>query len=220
MAADELTRRSLLIRASALAAGGVLAQLPGALRAQGWLDEAAEAAARPDLVHETLNGVVAFVVPGKDRYSAAQGTRTASPGGIEAGATAVLVETLDTLIPSLSATAAAILNQMAIAVRAGAARGRFRSAFANLSFGDKARVFQRLDALEGSEAGSIRYLAGNLPGLAAYASYTEAGAFDRRRRRLRKRPVGWRLSHYSGVAEGRAELKGYFQGRRHAGPNA
>jgi hypothetical protein len=220
VAADELTRKSLLIRASALAAGGILAQLPGALRAQGWLEEAADAAARPDLVHETLNGLVAFVVPGKDRYSEVQGTRTGTPGGIEAGATAVLIETLDTLIPSLSATAAAVLNQTALAVRPGAARGRFRSAFANLSAGDKARVFQRLDALEGSEAGSIRYLAGNLPGLAAFASYSEAGAFDPRRRRLRKRPVGWRLSHYSGVADGRADLKGYFQGRRQAGPDA
>jgi hypothetical protein len=220
MAPAELTRRSLLIRAGALAAGGVLAQLPGALRGQGWLEEAAEAAARPDLVHETLNGLVAFVVPGKDRYSAAQGTPTFTPGGVEAGATAVLVETLDTLIPSLSATAAAILNQTAVAVRPGAARGRFRSAFANLSFRDKARVFQRLDGLEGSEAGSIRYLAGNLPGLAAFAAYSEAGAYDRRRRRLRKRPVGWRLSGYSGVADGRAELRGYFQGRRQAGSDA
>jgi hypothetical protein len=220
MAADELTRRSLLIRGGALAAGGILAQLPGGLRAQGWLEEAAQAAARPDLVHETLNGLVAFVVPGKDRYSEVQGTRTGTPGGIEAGATVVLVETLDILIPSLSATAAAILNQTALAVRPGAARGRFRSAFANLSFADKTRVFQRLDALEGSEAGSIRYLAGNLPGLAAFASYSEAGSFDRRRSRLRKRPIGWRLSRYSGVADGRGELKGYFQGRRQAGPDA
>jgi hypothetical protein len=35
---------------------------------------------------------------------------------------------------------------------------------------------------------------------------------------VHRRPVGWRLSAYAGVADGRPELKGYFQSRRAADP--
>src|SRR5437899_1214836 len=110
---------------------------------RGWL-EAAEAAG-PSVVEQTMNGLVAFVVPGRDRYSAAQGTMSAQAGGIEAGATRVLSATLDRFLPSdppLSSTTATILNQFALSVRASSRRGTFRSAFANLSFAEKAKVFQ------------------------------------------------------------------------------
>ena len=220
--ARALSRRELLERATALAGGAlVLAGLPDALRVRGWL-EAAEAAG-PSLVEETMNGLVAFVVPGRDRYSIAQGAKSATAGGIEAGATPAVVETLDRFLPSnppLSATVAAILNQFATSVRATSRRGRFGSAFANLSFAEKARVFQALEGLTGPDAGSIRCLFGNLPDLVAFLAYSEAGVFDRRRRRLRRRPLGWSLTRYGGTADGHAEFRGYLGGRRAAGPDA
>ena len=198
-----------------------MAALPSALRIRGWLEEAY--AAGPNVVQQTMNGLVAFIVPGRDRYSRAQGTKSKTAGGIEAGATQAVIRTLDHLLPSnppLSATAAIILNEVAANVAPSARRGKFASAFANLSFVQKAKVFQTLEGLGGDEAGSIRYLAGNLPDLVAFLAYSEAGAFDRKRGRLRGRPLGWRLSRYAGVAEGRREFKGYFEGRKAADPGA
>jgi hypothetical protein len=209
-----VSRREFLERAS------VLLALPSALDARGWLEDAL--AAKPDVVVQTMNGLVAFVVPGRDRYSRAQGTKAKTPGGIEAGATKALIRTLDMFLPStppLSAAAATILNEVAANV-APAHRGRqkFASRFANLSFTEKAKVFETLEGFQGEEAGAIRFLAGNLPGLTAFVTYSEAGSFDRRRRRLFRRPLGWRLARYAGVADGRTELKGYYQGRRAAEP--
>ena len=61
-----VSRRELLERATALAAGAVvLDRLPHALRVQGWLEDAY--AATPYVVEQTMNGVVAFIVPGRDR---------------------------------------------------------------------------------------------------------------------------------------------------------
>src|SRR5207253_1623111 len=131
---------------------------------RGWLEDAY--AAGPNIVEETMKGVVAFVVPGRDRYSIAQGTKSAKAGGIEAGATSAVIQTLDRYLPSnpsLSATAATILNQVAQAVRPASAKGKFPSAFANLSFAEKAKVFQTVEGFTGSDAGSIRFLFGNLP---------------------------------------------------------
>jgi hypothetical protein len=195
--------------------------LPDALRIRGWLEDAL--AARSSVVEETLNGLVAFVVPGRDRYSIAQGTKSAKAGGIEAGATSAVIETLDRFLPSsppLSATTATILNQFATRVRATARRGQFRSAFANLSFAEKAKVFQTVEGLSGAEAGSFRFLFGNLPDLVAFLAYSEAAVFDRRRGRLRRRPLGWSLTGYGGTADGHAEFRGYFEGRRAAQPHA
>ncbi len=195
--------------------------LPDALRIRGWLEDAL--AAGPSVVEETVNGLVAFVVPGRDRYSIAQGTRSAKAGGIEAGATSAVIETLDRFLPSdppLSATTATILNEFARHVRVTAGRGEFRSAFANLSFAEKAKVFQTVEGLSGAEAGSFRFLFGNLPDLVAFLAYSEAGVFDRRRGRLRRRPLGWSLTGYGGTADGHAEFRGYLDGRRAAEPNA
>jgi hypothetical protein len=201
-----------------LAGGAVLGGLPDALRTRGWLDDAY--AAGPGVVEETMNGLVAFVLPGRDRYSVAQGARSVKAGGTEAGAARVLIETLDRFLPSnppLSATAATVLNEVAASVRGTSRRGKFSSAFANLSFAEKARVFE---TIEGSEAGSFRFLFGNLPDLVAFLAYSEAGVFDRRRGRLRRRPLGWSLTRYGGVADGHAEFRGYFGGRRAAQPHA
>jgi hypothetical protein len=220
--ARALSRRELLERATALAGGAfILAGLPDALRVRGWLEEAS--AAGPSVVEQTMNGLVAFVVPGRDRYSIAQGAKSAKPGGIEAGATPAVIRTLDRFLPSnppLSSTTATILNQFALTVRASSRRGKFGSPFANLSFVEKAKVFRAIEGLTAPDAGSIRFLFGNLPDLAAFLSYSEAGVFDRRRRRLRRRPLGWSLTRYGGTADGHAELRGYLGGRRAADPHA
>jgi hypothetical protein len=47
------------------------------------------------LARDTLNGFVAFSLPGQDPYSHAQGTPRAEPGGIEAQGTDFLIENLD-----------------------------------------------------------------------------------------------------------------------------
>src|SRR5882762_3938709 len=46
------------------------------------------------LSRDTLNGFVAFSVPGQDAYSKAQGTPRSEPGGIEAGGTDFLITNL------------------------------------------------------------------------------------------------------------------------------
>jgi hypothetical protein len=202
-----VSRRELLERATAFVAGAaVLDRLPHALRLQGWLEDAH--AATPNVVEQTMNGLVAFIVPGRDRYSRAQGTRTKTPGGIEAGATSALIRTLDRFLPGplpLSATAATILNEFAAQV-APVNRGfhPFASPFANLSAAQKAKVFQAVESLQAESAGSIRFLVGNLPDLVAFIAYG--------------RPLGKRLTKYAGVADGRKELKGYWQGRKVAEP--
>jgi hypothetical protein len=217
-----VSRRELLERATTLVAGvAVLDRLPHALRLQGWLEDAY--AATPNVVQQTMNGLVAFIVPGRDRYSRAQGTKSKTPGGIEAGTTPVLIRTLDRFLPGplpLSATAATILNGYATQVDPTSRQGTFASPFANLSFAEKARVFQTVEALQVESAGSIRFLVGNLPDLVAFLAYSEAGVYDAMHRRVRRRPVGWRLTRYAGVADGRKELKGYWQGRKAADPSA
>jgi hypothetical protein len=214
-----ISRRDLLQRGAALAAGAaMLEHLPRALRIHGWLEEAQAAA--PNVVLQTMNGLVAFVVPGRDRYSRAQGTKTKTPGGIEAGAPSALIRTLDRFLPSalpLSATAATILNELAANVDPSSRGGPFGSAFANLSVAKKAKVFQAAESLEGESSGPIRFLVGNLPDLVAFLAFSESGAYSARRKRLLRRPVGWRLSRYGGIADGRNELRGYWEGRKAAG---
>jgi len=216
---SRLSRRELLERATLLVGAAALADLPRALRVRGWLESAY--AAGPNVVQQTMSGLVAFVVPGRDRYSRTQGTKSRSPGGIEAGTTQALIRTLDRFLPGnppLSAAAATILNEVAANVSPRARNGVFASPFANLSLAQKAKVFETLEGFGGEEAGSIRFLAGNLPDLTAFLAYSEAGSFDAKRRRLKRRPPGWRLAGYSGVADGRAELRGYFAGRKAADP--
>ena len=191
---SELTRRRLLERTGFLAAAGLLAQLPSA----PWVRAAVSAKA--DVNRQTMSGLVAFVVPGPDAYSRKQGETSKTPGGIAAGGTKTLIDTLDLFIPStppLTTTVAAVLNAQAVQLDPGIVPGTFESAFANLPFAQKAEVFHRLEALDAPEAGALRFLAGNLPGLVAFLVYAQP-------------MVGWKLSHYSGVADGRRELKGYF----------
>ena len=89
------------------------------------------------------------------------------------------------------------------------AQGLFASPFANLSFTEKGRVFR---AIEGNP--QTRPLVGVLA-LVAFLTYSEAPVLDPRTRTLRARPLGWTLSGYKGVADGRADFKGYYQDRMH-----
>src|SRR4029077_16881428 len=92
--ASGVSRRELLPRATALVAGAtVLDQLPHALRLQGWLEDAY--AAGPNVVAQTMKGLAALIVPGREPDARAQGTRSKTPGAIEAGTTAALTRTLD-----------------------------------------------------------------------------------------------------------------------------
>ena len=168
-----------------------------------------DAASQPpgDLLHDTFRGLVAFVVPGSDPYSVAQGVSTADAGGLDVGDLDDLIATLDEstpFVPQFSVVVASVLNGLAQAVNP-AAVGPFQSPFANLSFAEKVAVFQIMDATE-----SLKVLAGVLPAFAAFFCYSEAAAYDPATRSLTGEPLAWRLSSYSGVADGRAEFRGYF----------
>jgi hypothetical protein len=89
--------------------------------------------------------------------------------------------------------------------------GPFLSAFSNLSFLEKGRVFA---ALEGSPVSAP--IAGVLPVIVGFLSYAETAVFNPAARTISGRPIGWTLSNYSGVSDGRNEFKGYFKNRRKA----
>ena len=107
MAANELSRRAFLARIGVLGASSVL--LPQCAGPPATATEGSElglaalvALLRPvlgQLARDTLNGFTAFVVPGKDAYSKAQGTPRSEPGGIDAGGTDFLIENLDRFLP-------------------------------------------------------------------------------------------------------------------------
>jgi hypothetical protein len=198
--------------------------LPRALAERGWLDEAA--AAEPDLTRDTFNGLVAFVTPGDDEYSVAQGVSTEGPGGISAGATGAFIDTLDRALPAplvggstgttlpASAAVAQLLNNYATQVNPAASRGGFVSPLARLSFQEKGEVFRRFESDPAWEGSSVRYLAALLPAFPAFLAFSEAGVY--RNGQLTDTPVGWRISGYGGRSDGWKEFKGYWRGRRAA----
>ncbi|HEX8052088.1 MAG TPA: hypothetical protein VF517_03785 [Thermoleophilaceae bacterium] len=211
-----ISRRVLLERAGLAGAGALLAQVPGFLSAKGWLEEAQAQTA--DLSRDTLNGLVAFVVPGPDPYSVAQGQSTPEPGAIDAGATDQLIELLDRFVGVPAGTLPAsravseVLNGYAAQVNPAAAGGAFPSHFARLSFDHKVEVFRRFESE--TEGSALRFLSGILIGAVGFLAYNEGAVMDRGTRTLTSTPVGWTLSKYDGVAEGRPELRGYWKGRR------
>lgn len=97
------TRRLFLARTGVLgAAAGAGLVLPA--RADADLlpvDELVERL-RPvlaELSRDTLNGLTAFVVPGPDAYSRAQGTPRTEPGGLDAHGTDFLMAAVDNFVP-------------------------------------------------------------------------------------------------------------------------
>jgi hypothetical protein len=204
-----ISRRSFIGSGLAAAAASAVLQGHSFLGSRGWLDAAQ--LSPPDLVHDTFNGLFAFVVPGTDPYSVAQGMSTTEPGGVDSGAVDAFIATVDASMsfdPSFSATVAGALNGLSQLVHPGISGG-FVSPFANLSFAEKAAVFQIMDGTD-----ALKLLGGLLPLFVAFFTYSEAGSLDPATRTLAGRPLGWRLSNYQGVSDGRNEFIGYFRGRR------
>ena len=104
------------------------------------------------------------------------------------------------------------MNLVAQGVDPESATGPFASQFANLAFAEKAAV---LDVLEHDESfAQLWSLFGILPSLVAFLAYSEVAVFDPATRTLGAMPVGWTLTSYEGVADGRDAFVGYFENRR------
>lgn len=99
-----ISRRELLLRTGVLGAGAAVAGLwPGTARANvpeqlEWLLERVTEPALQLLAHDTYGGLAAFSVPGPDRFSAAQGVVSATPGAVAARAPELLMHTVDRYI--------------------------------------------------------------------------------------------------------------------------
>jgi len=140
----------------------------------------------------------------------------------------------DRTVP-VSLPLALLMNLAATEVRATSVLGPIpASPFANLSYQEKGRAFQLIEEahpslvalvdgaapepLHGGASGLLRFAGGILLTLASFGAYGEYGVFDRARRRVTRRPVGWDLSRYmpgrTTPADGWAEFIGYYQGRR------
>jgi hypothetical protein len=142
----------------------------GRLDVRGWLEGAT---ASVDVLHETYNALLAFVVPGRDEYSIQQAVTTA------------LIATIDGVAAyphNFAAILAAILNNIALGVN-GTATGPFTSPFARLSAQEKAWAFQFM----GSDD-VLKVIADVLPGFVAFFTYSEAGGFDPASRSLTSVP--------------------------------
>ena len=206
MSAGHLSRRGFLGQTALAAAAAALAQAPEFLPNGGWFETARASGA--DLLHDTYNGLLAFVVPGRDEYSVQQGVVSSDPGGVESGSVDALIATIDEstpYFPSFSSAIADLLNGTTLLLGLNVA-GRFASPFANLSTPQKAAVFQALDL-----SPDYKVVAGVLPAFVAFFVYSEAGSFDPITRSLTGTPVGWTISNYQGVSDGRAELLGYLK---------
>jgi hypothetical protein len=216
-AAALISRRSFITRA------GVLSGLAALGRLELLAPEAAFA--QTGTTVETLNALVAFVGPGPDPYSVAQGQSSPTPGAMAAGTTQALIDLLDHFVPATpsldlpaSDGVASLLNTFALQVNPVATGGGFASPFARLSFAEKAEVLRRFEeqteAQKDTPAGELRFVSGILVGAVGFLAFSEAGVFDKRTRRLTGEPVGWKITNFDGVAEGRKELRGYWQNRR------
>jgi hypothetical protein len=227
MRPGEVSRRAFLHRAGALGLAAALAELPIVLGRRGLLDQAL--AQSIDLTTDTLNGLAAFVLPGDDPYSVAQGESHPGPGAIAARTVPALIDALDAYVPATTVVAgdrslpasggvATLLNDYALQVDPAATGGGFASPFARLTFAEKADVFRRFESDPALADTEVRFVAGILPGFAAFLAFSEVGVYDRAQRALAGRAVGWDIAGYADPAEGRRELRGYWKGHRKAIP--
>lgn len=239
-AGDGFSRRVFLARAGIVAAAAGLWQLTSLVDVEGPAQHAL--ALEPDQVRDTINGLVAFVFPGDDEYSVAQGEDQERPGAIAAGTTDALIESLDRYLPApyvgdssgnhtvpLSGAVAGVLNTAALAVNPAASSGAFLSPFSRLSWEQKAHALRLLEEETGlpdhdlpqpltRASGNTEFLAGILPAFAAFLAFTEWAVWDPDTRTLTERPVGWAHSGYQDgrltPVEGWDEFHGYYQDRR------
>ena len=204
-----LARRAFLTHAGRLAgAAAVLGPFASSLTGQPAM---AVPVVDERLLHDTMNGFVAFIVPGPDEYSVAQGVSTAEAGGVDAHAADFLIGALKLsapFVPDFASTVAGILNDIASQVNQ-ASFGPFPSPFARLSFAEKARALAVMEEID-----PLKPLAGILPAIVAFVTYSEGSVFDPVTRTLTEQPIGWRLARYDGVADGRNDFQGYFHHRR------
>ncbi|MCI0747019.1 MAG: twin-arginine translocation signal domain-containing protein [Verrucomicrobia subdivision 3 bacterium] len=210
----DTSRREFLRKTGLLAAAAALAQSEFVRRAV--LPEA-RAGNGANLLADTLNGLIAFIVPGADRYSVHQGVSTPEPGGIEANATLPLIFALNLVspapppFPAFADLVAFILNNVAQAVNP-VPTGPFASPFANLSYSEKVTAWA---VMEGGLAGpELIPLAGALPQLVGFVAYSEVGVLDLSTGTLLDTPVGWQLTNYKGVTDGTSDFKGFYQNRK------
>lgn len=209
-----MTRRDFLHKSGMLAAAAALVQSDWVSRL---LAPIAQADDGPNLVTDTFNGLAAFIVPGPDPYSVHQGVTDVQPGAVAACTGPVLAATLDLIevapppFIGFSRFVAMILNHVA-QVQNSAISGPFDSHFANLLFGQKTAVFAAMESGWGGV--ELMQLGGILAPLAAFIAYSEAGLLTPSICTLNGLPIGWAISGYEGVADGRNDFMGYFQGRR------
>ena len=96
------SRRSFLWRTGSLGAAASVALYPSIAKAAGVLDPVIDEIAAPALkilARDTIAGLVAFEVPGSDRYSQAQGVTSPTPGGIDARGDELFLIDLDDFLP-------------------------------------------------------------------------------------------------------------------------
>ncbi|SUE13870.1 Uncharacterised protein [Rhodococcus gordoniae] len=174
-------------------------------------------------VRDTINGVLAFVVPGNDLYSHQQGVWTDRPGGVTVGTAESLERTLDQASPMPllgpeagnlpgAAAIAVLLNTFGVTADPRSVSGPFAAPFANLSHAAKAQVLEWLDTDPRFEGLVLKFMVNAIPTLAAFAAFAEVSAYDRARRQITGRPVGWELSRYAGPSDGWDEFLGYYGG--------
>jgi hypothetical protein len=132
---------------------------------------------------------------------------------VAAGAVEALRSILDVEGAGVTEAAVSILNALAGPVLPGGDLRGFASTFAALTYPRKDRIVRTLAQ---SRDGTLRELGSTVPTLTAFLSYSEAGVLDQRTGRLTGVPVGWQLTGYTGVADIRAEFRGYYRGHRTA----
>jgi hypothetical protein len=96
------SRRTFLWRTGSLGAAASVVLYPSLAKAAGILDPVIDDIAAPALkllARDTIAGLVAFQVPGSDRYSQAQGVTDTRPGGIDARGDEVFLIDLDDFLP-------------------------------------------------------------------------------------------------------------------------
>jgi hypothetical protein len=140
----------------------------------------------------------------------------------------------DLAVPA-SLPVALLMNFAATQVRPSSVAGPIAaSPFANLTWPEKGRAFQRIEQadpdlvalidanapqpLKDSASGLLRFIGNVLLTLGGFSPYTEFHVWDPVARRARSRPIGWDLSDYmpgrTTPADGWDELIGYYQDRR------
>jgi hypothetical protein len=96
------SRRTFLWRTGSLGAAASVALYPSIAKAAGVLDPVIGDIAAPALkilARDTIAGLVAFEVPGSDKYSVAQGVTDTRPGGIDARGDELFLIDLDDFLP-------------------------------------------------------------------------------------------------------------------------